>query len=183
MGEKSANNLLLAIKGSKNNSLSRLIFALGIRHVGIHAAEVLASRCDSLEGLKGARVEDLELIPEIGPAMAKSIYSFFRMKETRDILRKLESAGVKMKEKKAGDKRELPLAGKTFVFTGTLTNFARSEAESVVKKLGGRVSSSVGWNTGYVVVGEDAGSKRSKAVELNIKTISEDEFESMIAGK
>ncbi len=180
MGEKSANNLLSAIKEGKNNSLSRLIFALGIRHVGIHAAEVLVSRCNSLESLKEARVEDLESIPEIGPTMAKSIYSFFRMKETRDILKKLESAGVKMKEEKEGDKGKLPLDGRTFVFTGTLMHFARSEAESVVRKLGGRVGSSVSRNIDYVVVGEDAGSKRDKAIELNIKTISEDEFEKMI---
>ena len=178
MGEKSAENLLSAIEKSKNNSLSRLIFALGIRHVGTYAAEVLASRYSSLESLMSTEIEDLESIADVGPVMAESIYSFFRMEETNRILKKLESAGVKMEEKKEV-KRKLPFAGKTFVFTGTLIRFARIEAESIVKKLGGRASGSVSSNTDYVVVGENPGSKFKEAIKLSIRTISEGEFEKM----
>lgn len=179
MAEKSGRNLLLAIERSKNNSLRRLIFALGIRHVGIHAAEVLASRYNSLESLKKAELEDLESIPEIGPTMAKSIHAFFDMTETRDILKKLESAVVKTEEKREG-RKDLPLAGKTFVFTGALTHSTRPEAENAVRKLGGVAGGSVSRSTDYVVLGENPGSKLERAVALNIKTISEAEFEKII---
>ncbi|GAI10490.1 unnamed protein product [marine sediment metagenome] len=179
MAEKSGKNLLSAIETSKNNSLSRLIFSLGIRHVGIHAAEVLASRYSGLESLKKAQLEDLESISEIGPTMAKSIYSFFHMRQILRVLKKLESAGVKTEEKREV-RKELPLAGKTFVFTGTLTHFTRSEAESAVRKLGGIASASVSRSTDYVVLGENPGSKLERAVASNIKTITEAEFEKII---
>ena len=178
MAEKSGKNLLSAIEKSKNNSLSRLVFALGIRHVGIHAGQVLASRYSGLESLGEAELEDLESIPEIGPTMAKSIHSFFHTRQTRDILKKLKSAGVKTEEEREG-RGNLPLAGKAFVFTGTLTHFRRSEAENAVRKLGGRAGGSVTRNTDYVVAGENPGSKLKEAVGLNVKIISEDEFEKM----
>ena len=176
MAEKSAKNLLTAIEKSKDNSLSRLIFALGIRHVGIHAAGILAEQYNSLGQLSEAGVEELEEIPEIGLAMAKSIHSFFRMKDTRSILGKLASAGVQMEEK--GRKAENGhLQGKTFVFTGALQRCTRPDAERLVKELGGRTSNSVGRSTDYVVVGENPGSKRESAVELGTKILNEDEFE------
>ncbi len=179
MAEKSARNLLTAIEKSKNNSLSRLLFAFGIRHAGVHAAEIFAERYNSLKQLGEAGIEELEEISEIGPAMAKSVHSFFRMKGTRSILEKLASAGVQMEEK--GRKaKDGPLQGKTFVFTGTLQRYARPDAERLVKELGGRTSSSVSRNTDYVVVGESPGSKRESAIGLGIKILSEDSFEKVI---
>ena len=179
MGEKSGKNLISAIKKSKSNSLSRLIFALGIRHVGVHASEVLASRYVSLEGLKQAKVEDLESIPEIGPVMAKSIHSFFLMRETVEILEKLKAARVKTDTKRAVTEK-LSFAGKTFVFTGTLKHFARFDAESIVKKLGGRVTNSVSSKIDYVVTGDAPGSKLEKAEKLGIEIIDEDKFRKML---
>jgi DNA ligase (NAD+) len=179
MAEKSAGNLLSAIEKSKSGSLSRLIFALGIRHVGIHAAEVIASRYSSLEELKGAGVEELEAIPEIGPVMAKSICSFFRMKGTESILERLASAGVRMEEEKA-KRASLPLVGKSFVFTGTLERRTRSEAEGLVRKRGGRTSNSVSRNTDYVVAGKNPGSKKDRAAELNVTILTEGDFERLV---
>jgi DNA ligase (NAD+) len=179
MAEKSAGNLLSAIENSKSASLSRLIFALGIRHVGIHAVEVIASRYSSLKELEGTGVEELEAIPEIGPVMAKSIYSFFRMKETKSILERLVFAGVGMKQEKAKRDHQ-PLAGKRFVFTGTLERHTRSEAEGLVRKRGGRTSNSVSRNTDYVVAGKNPGSKRDRAAELNVTILTEGDFERLV---
>jgi DNA ligase (NAD+) len=179
MAEKSAKNLLSAIEESKSASLSRLIFALGIRHIGTHAVEVIASRYSSLEELKEAGIEELEAIPEIGPVMAKSIYSFFRMKETESILKRFASAGVIMEEEKAKRDHQ-PLAGKSFVFTGVLKRRTRSEAEGIVKELGGRTSSSVSQNIDYVVAGGNPGSKRDRAVELNVTILTESDFEKLV---
>ena len=179
MAEKSAGNLLSAIEKSKTGSLSRLIFAFGIRHIGTHAAEVIASRYSSLKELKGASVEELEAIPEIGPVMAKSIYSFFRMKETENILKRLIFAGGGMKQEKAKRARQ-SLAGKNFVFTGVLGRHTRSEAEGLVRELGGRTSNSVSRNTDYVVAGKNPGSKRDRAAELNVTILSEGDFEKLV---
>ena len=178
MGEKSSKNLISSIEKSKDNSLSRLIFALGIRHVGIHAAEILASRYRSMKSLRKADVEELEAIHEIGQVMAESVCSFFRMKETADILERLASAGLRMEEKEI--KGDLPLKGKNFVFTGILEDYTRAGAEKLVKELGAETGNSVSRSTDYVVAGKNPGSKKDRAVELNIKILSENDFKVLL---
>ncbi len=178
MGEKSTENLISSIEKSKDNSLSRLIFALGIRHAGIHAAEILASRYMSMESLRKADVEELESIHEIGQVMAESVCSFFRMKETADILWRLASAGLRMEEKKING--DLPLKGKNFVFTGILEDYTRAGAEKLVKELGAETGNSVSRSTDYVVAGKNPGSKKDRAGELNIKILSENDFKRLL---
>lgn len=179
MGEKLASNILAAIEKSKDTTLVRLIYGLGIRHVGEHVAQVLADHFGSLEKLQEASGEELGDVPEIGPVIAKSIIMFFAQPENRTVLGKLKQAGVKPKvdEIHAGD----AFAGKTFVFTGTLQSFAREEAEEKVRQLGGRAASSVSGNTDFVVAGENAGSKLQKAKDLGIIILSEQEFIEMIS--
>lgn len=178
LGPKSAQNLLGAIEVSKKNSLSRLIFALGIRHVGERAAKILAQRYDSLEVLMGAREDELTAIPEIGPKIASSIVSFFAESQNRLVIDKLVKAGVNTradKDRGAGG----PLAGKVFVLTGALESLSRQEAQEIVERLGGRVSSSVSRGTDYVVAGEKPGSKYDKAISLAIPILDEKEFKSL----
>ena len=179
MGPKSAKNLLESIEESKERELSRLIYALGIRHVGSHIADILAEKYESIEELAMASIEELQEIPEIGPAVAESIYSFFGHEGTAPVLRKLEAAGVRMrKEEKPpeAEKIESPIAGRTFVFTGALSTMTRKEAEELVKRLGGKVSDSVSRKTDFVVVGKEPGSKYEKALSLGIKMLTEEEF-------
>ncbi len=177
--EKSASNIIRAIEKSKHNELYRLIFGLGIRHVGVHAARLLADRFSSVDNITESSREELETIYEIGPVMGESIYRFFRTKENLRVLDKLKKAGVKMSEK-ATHKEELKFSGKTFVFTGTLASFSREEAERLVASLGGEFSSSIGRNTDFVVCGENPGSKFEKAKKMGIKIIDENEFKRMI---
>ncbi|MFH0924613.1 MAG: NAD-dependent DNA ligase LigA [bacterium] len=178
MGDKSADNLLSSIEKSKKVSLNRLIYALGIRQVGIHAADILNEHYQSVAELRKANEEELEQIKEIGPIVAKSITSFFRQKKTEELLQKLEAAGVNMTrvETEARETVEQKFKGKSFIFTGTLERFTRSEAEAMVKRLGGKITSTVSKNTDYVVAGKEAGSKLDKAEKLGVKIISEEEF-------
>ncbi len=180
MAEKSASNLLSAIEKSKSNDLNRLIYALGIRHVGEHSAWVLAQHFGSISKLSGAGVDELTGIREIGPVMAESISDFFSNKENMKILKRLSETNIKMSQaglKTAG----AALEGKTVVITGTLKNYSRSQAEELVRKLGGNPSSSVSKNTYFVVAGEEPGSKIEKAKALGVKIIDEEEFKK-IAG-
>lgn len=176
MGEKSADNLLRALKQSKGRGLASLIYALGIRYVGTRTAEILAVWFGSIKALARANVEELTAIPEIGPKIAASIAAFFQEEQTQKVLKKLERAGVKMEQERVGkEPGELPLAGKQFVLTGVLS-LSRKEAENLIKKLGGKVVSSVSGRTDYVVVGEDPGQKYDKALELGISVLDEDAF-------
>jgi DNA ligase (NAD+) len=177
MGEKSAQNLLEQIERSKNAGLARLIFALGIRYVGEHLAEVLAEHFPSLEALSNATYEELIQIPEIGPRIAQSIVDFFRNEENRKLIQELKELGVKTEAEKP---KEGPLSGKTFVFTGTLSAFTREEARRLVESLGGRVASSVSRKVDYVVVGADPGEKLRKAQELGITILTEEEFRKLV---
>jgi len=180
MGEKSATNLLQAIERSKNRGLARLIYALGIRYVGVRAAEILAERFGSIDALASASIEDLTGIPEIGPKIAASIVSFFREEQTKKVLEKLAKAGVKTKEEKAEAKAaEKPLAGKQFVLTGALS-IPRKEAEKLIKELGGTVTSSVSRKTDYVVVGENPGRKYDQARQLGITLLDEKAFMELV---
>jgi DNA ligase (NAD+) len=181
MGGKSAENLVAALESSKANSLARLVFALGIRHVGVRAAEILAEQYSSMDALAKAEVEELEQIDEIGPKIAGSVARFFQQEGDLSIIGKLREAGVKMSEERIQGDEELPLQGKTFVLTGTLQNMARNEASEAIKKAGGKVASSVSKNTDYVVVGESPGSKYDRAQKLGITILNEEEFARLIA--
>jgi DNA ligase (NAD+) len=178
MADKSASNVLYSIAASKDRSLARVIFALGITHVGDQYAELLAEHFNSIDALAKASQEDLLTISSIGPKIAESIVAFFRQKGNRRIIEKLRKAGVRLEREKVKEAKpeELPLAGLEFVLTGKLESFSRSEAEAKIKALGGKAGSDVTKRTSYVVVGADPGSKLAKAEKLGTKTINEAEF-------
>jgi DNA ligase (NAD+) len=178
--EKKATNLLTAIEKSKQRPLSKLLYGLGIRHVGEKAAEVLAEKFTSIDRLMKATEVELQKIPEIGPVMAKSIVNFFSNKYTIEIIEDLKKAGVNMIQPRVEKKGAQVFAGMTVVFTGELESMTRSQAEELVKQLGGTTSSSVSRSTSLVVVGKNPGSKYEKAKQLGIKIIYEDEFLKMI---
>lgn len=178
-GPQSAKNLLEAIERSKQNSLSQLVFALGIRHVGSRAARLLSEHFGSLERLMNATEEELVQIPEIGPKIAASVVEFFRQEVNRKVLEKIIRAGVNTRETVTAG--PAPLAGKTFVLTGALASFTRKEAQELIEKLGGRVASSVSRQTDYVVVGENPGSKYDRAVALGITMLDEAAFKELLA--
>ncbi|MCL6641866.1 MAG: NAD-dependent DNA ligase LigA [Candidatus Bipolaricaulota bacterium] len=180
MGPKLAENLLNAIEKSKKISLARFIYGLGIRHVGEHVAELLAQRFRTLDALMNASEEELLAVEEVGPTVAQSILSFFQDERNREMIRKLREAGVQVIEEISPQKAGA-LAGKTFVFTGTLKTMTRGQAEARVKAAGGRVSSSVSRKTDYVVAGEEPGSKLQKARELGVTVLSEEEFRKLIS--
>ncbi|MCI8700637.1 MAG: NAD-dependent DNA ligase LigA [Clostridia bacterium] len=178
-GQKFAQNLKDSIETSKNNELYKLITALGIRHVGSKAAKTLAKRYKSIDELANASIEDLSMVEEIGPIVANSIRDFFTQEQTIDLIEKLKQAGVNTIYE--SDKNEdLRFDGKTFVLTGSLENFTRDEASDIIEKYGGKVSSSVSKKTSYVLAGEEAGSKLTKAQSLGVQIISEAEFKDMI---
>jgi len=177
--DKKAQNLLEAIEKSKNQPLSRLIYGLGVRHVGEKAAYVLAHKFTTLDNLMKAKQEDFDAIYEIGSVMAESIVNFFRQESIQRLIKKLKEAGLNLQEKLTLIK-ESPLNGKTVVFTGELKNFSRSEAERLVRQFGGNASSSVSKNTDLVVFGETTGTKYDKAKKLGIKIINEQEFSRLI---
>jgi DNA ligase (NAD+) len=181
LGPKSAQNLLGAIEASKKNSLARLIFALGIRHVGERAAKILAGQYGSLEALLKADEEELMSVPEIGPKIAASVTAFFSERKNLQVINKLVQAGVNTMTGRLVSEGAGPLAGKVFVLTGAMESFSRQEAQELVESLGGKVSSSVSRSTDYVVAGGKPGSKYEKALSLGIPIIDEKEFKS-IAG-
>lgn len=178
MADKSASNVLNSIEKSKNRPLARVIFALGITHVGDQYAELLAERFRSIDDLAKASEEDLSTIATIGPKIAEGVVAFFRQERNRQIVERLRKAGVRLEAEKIEKAKpeELPLAGLEFVLTGKLESFSRSEAEAKIKALGGKAASDVTRKTSYVVVGADPGSKLAKAQKLGTKTISETEF-------
>ena len=177
-GTKFASNLINAIEASKNNDLSRLITALGIMHIGAKAAKVLARRFKTMDNLANASLEELSFIDDIGPIMAKSIVDFFTQGQTKDLIQKLKTAGVNMEAIDAEDTDDR-FSGLTFVLTGSLENFTRDQASNIIEKFGGKVTSSVSKKTSYVLAGEEAGSKLTKAQSLGVTIISEQEFNKM----
>lgn len=177
IGEKSVNNLKTAIENSKQNDLARLIFALGIRHIGSKAAALISENFGSMEAVLNASETDFEAIDGFGAVLAKSAYEFFSLSETRAMTERLRECGVNMKSlKEVKDNR---FAGMTFVLTGTLPTYSRSEASAIIEGFGGKTSSSVSKKTTYVLAGEDAGSKLDKANKLGVTVIDEDEFNRM----
>jgi len=178
MGKKSAENLIAAIENSKEAGLSRLLCAFGIRQVGQKASKVLAAHFDDLDSLKEATAEELTNIPDIGAITAKFITDWFNNPQSLHLIEKLRDAGVSFKSRE--EKKDNRFAGMTFVLTGALERFTRDEASAIIESYGGKASSSVSKKTSYVLAGENAGSKLTKAESLGIKIISEDEFAEMI---
>lgn len=179
--ELSADNLIRAIEGSRRIALERLIYALGIRNVGEHVAGILAGHFGSIDALAAAGEEELTQIREIGPEVAASIRGFFTGERGRRTIDELLGLGIVI-EAPERTAKDSPLAGKTFVFTGTLETMTRDEAKRLVQSLGGRVSSSVSAKTDYVVAGSDPGSKHEKAVKLGVTVITEAELHALAAG-
>ena len=179
-GKKFAQNLVDSIEASKQNDLYRLITALGIRHVGTKASKILARKYKNIDNLLEAKFEDLSTIDDIGPVMANSIIKFFGQEQTKDLIAKLKEAGVNTTSLEEGviDNR---FEGKTFVLTGSLEKFTRGEASDIIEKFGGKVSGSVSKKTDYVLAGEEAGSKLTKAQSLGITIITEEQFEEMVS--
>jgi DNA ligase (NAD+) len=182
MAEKSATNLINQIENSKTRGLQRLLYGIDIRHVGERYAKILANHYRSIDKLAEATVEELDAIHEIGLTVAVSVFNFFRNPRNIETIERLKAAGVKM-EIDGGDSASFDenFVGKTFVLTGKLEQFPRDEAARLIEERGGRVSSSVSKKTDYVVAGEDAGSKLTKAESLGVKVLSEDEFKEMIS--
>ncbi len=176
--DKSSENLVNAIENSKANDLSKLVFALGIRHIGQKAGKILADHFGTLDAIMSASLEELTAIENVGGIMAQSVVNFFSLEQTKSEIEELRAAGINMNSlrEKADDR----FAGKTFVLTGTLPTYSRNEASEIIEKFGGKTSSSVSKKTDYVLAGEEAGSKLTKAQSLGIKIINEDEFNEMI---
>lgn len=178
MGEKSTFNLLDAIEKSKENDLYKLIFALGIHHIGLKAAKLLANHFGTMDNLLNATKEDVTSIDGIGDVMADTLIKTLSLPETRTLIDDFKAMGLNMKNlTESVDKR---FEGMTFVLTGTLSKYGRREAQEIIEKFGGKASGSVSKKTSVVLAGEDAGSKLRKATELGVKIINEEEFEEMI---
>ena len=178
-GKKFAQNLIDSIEKSKNNDLFKLITGLGIRHIGAKSAKNLARKFRNIDNLMNASIEELSIQNDVGEITAKSIYEFFHEEQSIDLINKLKTAGVNMEslEEESSDNR---FEGQTFVLTGALSKYSRDEASDIIEKLGGKTSSSVSKKTSYVLAGEDAGSKLTKAQSLGVTVITEEEFEKMI---
>ena len=178
MGKQSTQNLMTAIEESKQRDLSRLIYALGIRQVGLRTAQLLALRFGSLQGLEEASLEDLVEVGDIGHVTARFILDWFAKPQSQALLTRLRAAGVNtLSQREVSDIR---FSGKTFVLTGTLTRYTRQEAGEIIEKLGGKVGSAVSKNTSFVLAGEKAGSKLEKAETLGVSILDESAFEEMI---
>jgi DNA ligase (NAD+) len=177
--DKKADNLIAAIETSKKRTLDRLLYGLGIRHIGEKAAYVLAEHFGSLDKIMQSELDDFDSIYEIGRVMAESIVEFFKQPKVKNLIAKLKQTGINTKQPNREGVKKV-LSGKTFVFTGELKDFSRNEAEGIVRQLGGNASSSVSKDTNFVVAGENPGSKYQKARSLGIKIIDEEKFKEMI---
>lgn len=179
MAEKSANNLISAVEKSKENELYRLVFALGIRNIGLKAAKLLCENFPTIDDIMNAKAVDFETIDGFGKVMALSIENYFALDGTKELISDLKSLGLKMKSSASKSSGGI-FSGKTFVLTGTLPTMKRSEASKIIEENGGKTSSSVSKKTSYVLAGEEAGSKLTKAQSLGITIITEDEFKAML---
>lgn len=176
--ETSSNNIINSVNNSKNNDLSKLIFALGIRHIGAKAGKLLADYFKDIDLLMNASVDDILQIDGFGKIMAESVVEFFSSDSTKELIAKLKEAGVNMKSTNVVE--DTRFSGMTFVLTGTLPTLKRAEASKIIESFGGKTSSSVSKKTTYVLAGEEAGSKLDKANKLGVQVISEEEFKEMI---
>ncbi|MEI7787257.1 MAG: NAD-dependent DNA ligase LigA [Chlorobiaceae bacterium] len=180
MGRKSAQNLLTALEESRKKSYERLLYALGIRHVGRATARELACAYPSLSALRQASKEELSTVPDIGPVVARSISDFFSKSSAQEFIEKLETAGLPLRVTEQKEQVNRNFEGLTVLFTGGLDRYDRSQASELVLERGGRVVGSVSKKTGLVVAGHDPGSKLDKALKLGVRVVSEDEFEAML---
>jgi DNA ligase (NAD+) len=181
MGPKSAENLVKEIDASRSLEFWRLLFGIGIRHVGERTAQILARHFGSIERLEHASPEELEQVHEIGPKLAESIYQFLRQPENRALIERLRNAGLRMKSDAVEERQRAQVfAGKTFVLTGTMDTMTREDATALIAERGGRVSSSVSKKTDFVLAGRDAGSKLKKAQDLGVRILDEREFSAML---
>lgn len=178
--EKSTDNLLKAVEKSKENDIDRLITGLGIRNVGKQTARVLASNFLDVESIKSATYEQLIVLPDFGDIMVRDILEFFSKEENCILIYKLKNAGINMKSKVSVTRKDDRFSGKTFVLTGTLPTMTRDEATQIIQMYGGKVSGSVSKKTSYVLAGEDAGSKLTKAQDLGVQILSEEDFKKML---
>ncbi len=171
----------MRLKNRKKKPFGKVMFAIGIRHIGERTAKLIANHFGSVEKLASATVDEIDDIYEIGPAIAESVVNFFKDEKSKILIRKLKSAGLKFEiEKSANSAGSDKLKGKIFVLTGTLENYSRDKATEIIESLGGRVTSSVSKKTDFVLAGSEPGSKLDKAKSLGVKVLNEKEFEELI---
>lgn len=182
MAEKSAMNVLQALEKSKSTTLPRFLYGLGIRHVGEATAKDLARHFGKLDAIMDASEEQLLQVPDVGPVVAQSLHTFFRQPHNREVVEQLRACGVHWPEGEPSPAARLPLAGKTFVLTGTLPTLGREEAKALLEAAGAKVAGSVSKKTDYVVAGEEAGSKLDKARELGVAVLDEEGMRRLLAG-
>jgi DNA ligase (NAD+) len=183
MAEKSAQNLLDALQKSKHTTLARFLFALGIRHVGETTAKDLARHFGQLDAIMDASVEQLLQVPDVGPVVAGSIQGFFAEPHNREVVAQLRAVGIDWPEGEPAAAARLPLAGQTFVLTGTLPTLSRDEAKAMLEAAGAKVAGSVSKKTHCVVAGAEAGNKLDKARELGVPVIDEAQLRALVAGE
>ena len=181
LGERSAAKIIEGLEQSKTRPFARVVYALGIPHVGERTAQVLANQFPSIQELAEASVERLQETEEVGPIIAQSVREFFDSGPNQELIKRLQEAGVRMYQDAAEEPEEGPLEGKVFVLTGTLSGMSRKDASARITALGGKVTGSVSRNTDFLVYGDRAGSKRRKADEMDIESLSEAEFEQLLA--
>lgn len=183
MGEKSAQNLLAGLERSKQATLPRFLFGLGIRHVGESTARDLARHFGKLDAIMEASVEQLLQVPDVGPIVAESVHAFFRQPHNREVIEQLRACGVQWPEGEPAAQAPRPLAGKTVVLTGTLPTLSRDEAKDLLEAAGAKVAGSVSKKTDYVVAGAEAGSKLEKAQALGVPVLDEDGLRALLGGE
>lgn len=179
-GKKFAQNLMNSIEKSKNNEFYRLINGFGIKNIGASAAKQLVKKYKNIDNLMNAEIESLTMVDDMGEKRAQSVYEFFHQEQTKDLIKRLKNAGVNMESGEETEVIDERFAGKTFVLTGTLEKYSRDEAKKIIESFGGKVSGSVSKKTSYVLAGEEAGSKLTKAQSLGIPIITEQDFEEML---
>jgi DNA ligase (NAD+) len=180
MGTKSAQNLLKEIEESRKLDFTRVLFGLGIRHVGERTAQLLAEHFTTMDRLEAAATDELERVHEVGPKLAESIYRFFRENQNRELIERLRLQGLNMVMAQDRDHSAKTFSGKTFVLTGTLEGMTREEAIRLIEQRGGHVTPSVSKKTAFVLAGRDPGSKLAKARELEVPVLDEETFRSML---
>ncbi len=182
MADKSAQNILDALEKSKQTTLPRFLFGLGIRHVGEATAKALARHFGQLDAIMAAPEDALLAVADVGPIVAKSIRTFFDQAHNREVVEQLRACGVSWPEGEPAPVAAQPLSGQTFVLTGTLPTLGREEAKALIEAAGGKVAGSVSKKTSFVVAGTEAGSKLDKARELGVAVLDEDQLKEMLDG-
>ena len=183
LGAKSVKRIVKGLEDSKHLPLRRLVYGLGIRHVGERAAELLAEHFQTLDDIAGASIEELQNVEEIGPGIAESVHAFFRSERNMQVVQRLRDHKLNFGQPSQDRTQPAPQAGKVFVLTGALLSMTREEASARIKEVGGKVTGSVSRKTDYVVAGENPGSKLQKARQLEVDVIDESELIAMLSGR